>query len=141
MADARWCPQWNALDTYSAELLPTAVRATGLGLVGAAERLGSIIVQPLNGALLRTSLWAPLLPGCAVMLAGAAVVMRFLPTETSGKGLDDGAGGGAWDEGGFEGGDKDTVPLLKSHDALFPPREADAALEHRRSLGNRGTGV
>ncbi len=32
---------WNALDTYSAEVVPTRVRATALGLMSAAGRLGA----------------------------------------------------------------------------------------------------
>ena len=59
---------WNALDTYSAEVMPTAVRTTGLGLCSAASRLGAIAAQLLNARLLTISLAAPLLPGAAVML-------------------------------------------------------------------------
>jgi hypothetical protein len=58
---------WNALDTYSAELMPTSVRTTGLGLMSAAGRMGAIAAQLVNGRLLEVSLAAPLLPGAAIM--------------------------------------------------------------------------
>jgi len=80
---------WNALDTYSAEVLPTAVRTTGLGIFSAAGRLGSIWAQLVNGALLPLSQWAPLVPGAGVMLAAAFCVMVQLPTETAGRALRD----------------------------------------------------
>lgn len=36
---------WNALDTYSAEVVPTAVRTTAIGLMSAAGRFGAIAVR------------------------------------------------------------------------------------------------
>lgn len=42
---------WNALDTYSAEIVPTAVRTTAIGLMAAVGRFGAIFV--------RQSLWSP----------------------------------------------------------------------------------
>lgn len=60
---------WNALDCYSAEVMPTAVRTTGLGLMSAAGRGGAICAQFVNARLLRVSLALPLIPGAAVMLS------------------------------------------------------------------------
>ena len=60
---------WNALDCYSSEVMPTAVRSTGLGLMSAAGRGGAICAQFVNARLLRVSFALPLLPGAAVMLS------------------------------------------------------------------------
>lgn len=37
---------WNSLDTYSAEVVPTTVRTTAIGLMSAAGRFGAIAVRP-----------------------------------------------------------------------------------------------
>ena len=79
---------WNSLDTYSAEVLPTSLRATGLGLFSAAGRAGSIMAQYSNGALLPLAQWAPLLLGAGAMLASATAVAA-LPQETAGQSMAD----------------------------------------------------
>ena len=102
---------WNALECYSAELLPTSVRASGLGVLSAAGKFGSIAGQTINGMLLPVAQWAPLLPGVGSMLLAAVLVMR-MSTETKGKAmmddvLDESAhgGGGGSDDGGDGAGD------------------------------------
>lgn len=80
---------WNALDAYSAEIVPTSVRTSAIGRMSAAGRLGSISSQLVNGALLQRASWAPLLPGAGVLLLAAAAVLLLLPTETKGRGLED----------------------------------------------------
>ncbi|CAN0529495.1 unnamed protein product, partial [Ectocarpus sp. 8 AP-2014] len=42
---------WNALGVISTEAFPTAARVSGMGLVSAAGRLGSIGAQFANGSL------------------------------------------------------------------------------------------
>lgn len=87
------------------------MRTTGLGLVTAAERFGSILVGFVNARLLRIRPWAPLLPGAATMALAAVVVLTMLPRETSGRALD---GDGDDDDGGGAGTEEagDGVPLL-----------------------------
>lgn len=42
---------WNVIDTLSSELFPTAVRSTGMGVCAASGRIGAMIAQFVNGAL------------------------------------------------------------------------------------------
>ena len=96
---------WNALECYSAELLPTSVRASGLGVFSAAGKFGSIAGQMVNGALLPVAQWAPLLPGVGTMLLAAVLVMR-MSTETRGRAMmDDVPNESTRDAGGSDDGD------------------------------------
>lgn len=90
---------WNALDTYSAEIMPTAVRTTAMGLMGAAGRFGSISAQLVNGKLMTINQWAPLIPGAGVMFVAAAAVVFLLPVETCGKPLNDDVASSLHDDG------------------------------------------
>lgn len=42
---------WNVIDTLSSELFPTAVRSTGMGVCAASGRIGAMVAQFVNGAL------------------------------------------------------------------------------------------
>lgn len=42
---------WNSLDVVSTEVFPTVARASGMGLVAASGRMGSIAAQFVNGSL------------------------------------------------------------------------------------------
>lgn len=42
---------WNAIDLMSAESFPTDVRTTGMGLLSASGRTGSVVAQFINGYL------------------------------------------------------------------------------------------
>lgn len=42
---------WNAIDLMSAESFPTDVRTTGMGLLSASGRMGSVVAQFINGYL------------------------------------------------------------------------------------------
>ncbi len=42
---------WNVIDTLSSELFPTAVRSTGMGVCAASGRIGAMLAQFVNGAL------------------------------------------------------------------------------------------
>ena len=42
---------WNAIDCMTSELFPTTVRSTGMGVCAASGRIGALIAQFVNGAL------------------------------------------------------------------------------------------
>ena len=42
---------WNTIDTMTSELFPTLVRSTGWGMCAASARIGALIAQFVNGAL------------------------------------------------------------------------------------------
>lgn len=42
---------WNVIDTLSSELFPTTVRSTGMGVCAASGRIGAMVAQLVNGAL------------------------------------------------------------------------------------------
>ena len=42
---------WNVIDTLSSELFPTTVRSTGMGVCAASGRVGAMLAQFVNGAL------------------------------------------------------------------------------------------
>lgn len=49
---------WNSLDVVSAELYPTVVRSSGMGLLGTAGRLASLAFTYLSGERRGRGLWA-----------------------------------------------------------------------------------
>jgi MFS transporter, VNT family, synaptic vesicle glycoprotein 2 len=79
---------WNCLDALSAESFPTDVRTTGLGLVAASGRAGSIAAQFVNGSL-EHNIPLLLLVTSGLMLAGAAATL-LLPVEMGGVELQEG---------------------------------------------------
>lgn len=42
---------WNTIDTMTSELFPTLVRSTGMGVCAASGRIGAMLAQFVNGAL------------------------------------------------------------------------------------------
>ena len=44
---------WNTIDCMTSELFPTTVRSTGMGVCAASGRIGAMIAQFVNGALVR----------------------------------------------------------------------------------------
>lgn len=77
---------WNALGVVSTEAFPTAARVSGMGLVSAAGRLGSIAAQFVNGSL-EENVLVLLMVTSGFTLAGG-VASLFLPRETLGVSLD-----------------------------------------------------
>ncbi|CAM9548273.1 unnamed protein product, partial [Phaeothamnion confervicola] len=73
---------WNCLDCLSAECFPTSSRTSGMGLVSACGRAGSIAAQWANGSL-ESSVPVLLLVTSGLMLAGALVSL-LLPREMKG---------------------------------------------------------
>lgn len=78
---------WNALGVVSTEAFPTAARVSGMGLVSAAGRLGSITAQFVNGSL-EGNVLVLLMVTSGFTLAGG-VASLLLPRETLGVSLDD----------------------------------------------------
>jgi MFS transporter, VNT family, synaptic vesicle glycoprotein 2 len=78
---------WNALDCQSAELFPTELRNTGMGVATAFGRLGSMTAQFSNAALINLSLPLMLSIIAGNVLVGA-VAAFFLP-ESNGTRLGD----------------------------------------------------
>lgn len=64
---------WNAIDLMSAESFPTDVRTTGMGLLSASGRTGSVVAQFINGYLVGPPPHITLLLGvtASMMLLGA----------------------------------------------------------------------
>ncbi|KAG5177515.1 major facilitator superfamily domain-containing protein [Tribonema minus] len=93
---------WNCLDCLSAESFPTGVRASGMGLVAACGRAGSVAAQLVNGRLER-DVPLLLLVTSGLMLAGAGAA-ALLPRETAGRALQEGDGGGDSGDGDAHGG-------------------------------------
>ena len=82
---------WGALYAATPELYPTEVRATGMGVMGAAARAGGIVAAQLGGTLLLLSF--PLaLSIYAVSLAVAGLAALFLRGERRNQALSDRVG-------------------------------------------------
>lgn len=78
---------WNALGVVSTEAFPTVARASGMGLVSAAGRLGSIAAQFVNGWL-EGSVVALLMVTSGLTLLGG-VASLSLPRDTTGMSLEE----------------------------------------------------
>lgn len=79
---------WNCLDCLSAEVFPLRARTTGMGLVAAAGRAGSIAAQFVNGSLEGTNNVVLLLLVTSGFMGLGAGAAFFLPREMSGVELD-----------------------------------------------------
>eukprot|EP00978_Attheya_sp_CCMP212_P016475 scaffold43175_cov50-Attheya_sp.AAC.3 len=102
---------WNAIDTLSSELFPTAVRSTGMGVCTATGRIGALLAQLVNDALIDRP--AGLLLVASSCLAVGALVPCFL------------ARGGA-----VGAGDLSHQPLS---DNILPIQNTTTILKHSRS--------
>jgi len=79
---------WNALDCSSTELVPTSLRTTAMGLFAAFGRMGSLIAQLVNGALIDVSTVALLCTASGTMLLGCVATL-LLPKEVKNQKLSD----------------------------------------------------
>lgn len=77
---------WNVLGVMSAEAFPTATRVSGVGLVSAVGRLGSIAAQFVNGSLEDNVLLLLMVTSGLTLVGG--VVCLLLPRDTKGMPLD-----------------------------------------------------
>lgn len=78
---------WNVLGVVSTEAFPTAARVSGVGLVSAAGRLGSIAAQFVNGYLENNVLLLLMVTSGLTLLGGAASLL--VPRDTRGVSLED----------------------------------------------------
>jgi len=79
---------WGAVYTYTPELYPTRVRATGAGSAAAFGRIGGILAPFAVGILLPSIGTSGVLAMNAAMLATAAGAVAILGTETKGRPLE-----------------------------------------------------
>jgi MFS family permease len=70
---------WNAIDTMTSELFPTLVRSTGLGICTASGRVGAMVAQFVNGALINQGRPVLLLLVASATLVLGAVTPCLLP--------------------------------------------------------------
>ena len=61
---------WNTIDTMTSELFPTLVRSTGWGVCAASARIGALIAQFVNGALVENPIQL-LLVNAGTLVVGA----------------------------------------------------------------------
>jgi putative MFS transporter len=80
---------WGGVYTYTPELYPTRMRATGAGSAAAFGRVGGIVAPYLVGALLPSIGQAGVLTVNAAMLALAAISVAILGLETRNKSLEE----------------------------------------------------
>ena len=78
---------WNAIGVLTSEIFPTQVRSTGVGICSSSGRIGSMIAQIVNGALIdRPEL---LLIVSALLLLFGALIALLLPSDLSCQPLHD----------------------------------------------------
>jgi VNT family MFS transporter (synaptic vesicle glycoprotein 2) len=68
---------WNAIDVMTSELFPTSVRSTGLGVCAASGRVGAMLAQFVNGALVAEPVLLLLVAAATLMLG--ALTPALLP--------------------------------------------------------------
>ncbi|GKY91801.1 hypothetical protein MPSEU_000151800 [Mayamaea pseudoterrestris] len=78
---------WNSVDVLTGELFPTVVRASGMGVCTASGRIGAMLAQFINGALLRQPV--RLLLVAALTLLVGAIAPLLLPADHTGKAVHD----------------------------------------------------
>lgn len=78
---------WNAIDLMSTESFPTDVRTTGMGMLAASGRAGSVLAQLVNGYLVGPPVHITLLLTITSCLMLLGSVSSFLVTDYSGKSL------------------------------------------------------
>mmetsp|Transcript_16324 Transcript_16324/g.35451 ORF Transcript_16324/g.35451 Transcript_16324/m.35451 type:complete len:316 (-) Transcript_16324:111-1058(-) len=81
---------WNALDTISGEVFPTSVRSTGMGVCTASGRIGALLAQFVNAALVNQPVLL-LSVASATLLVGAASPCLLEGDDMARKGLEDDA--------------------------------------------------
>jgi MFS family permease len=79
---------WNTIDCMTTERFPTSVRSTGMGVCAASGRIGAMIAQIINGALVGNPVRLLMVASTSLMIA--AVGPFLLPQEDySNRPLDD----------------------------------------------------
>jgi MFS transporter, VNT family, synaptic vesicle glycoprotein 2 len=78
---------WNAIDVLTSELFPTSVRSTGMGVCAATGRIGAMLAQFVNGALVSHPVRLLLTAAGALFLG--ALTPAFLPADQTGRPIQD----------------------------------------------------
>ena len=78
---------WNTIGVLTSETFPTEVRSTGVGICSSSGRIGSMIAQIINGALIDKP--EILLSVSALFLCFGAITAYFLPSDFSRQPLQD----------------------------------------------------
>jgi MFS transporter, VNT family, synaptic vesicle glycoprotein 2 len=78
---------WAAIDVLTSELFPTSIRSTGMGVCTATGRIGAMMAQFVNGALVSSPVRL-LLTAAGALFIGA-VTPIFLPADQSGRPVQD----------------------------------------------------
>lgn len=68
---------WNTIDCMTTERFPTAVRSTGMGVCAASGRIGAMVAQIVNGALVHSPVRLLLVASTSLLVA--AVTPLLLP--------------------------------------------------------------
>jgi VNT family MFS transporter (synaptic vesicle glycoprotein 2) len=79
---------WNTIDCMSSELFPTKVRSTGLGVCAASGRIGAMVAQFVNGALVEKPVRL-LLVASVTLLLGAFTPCLLPSTDMTGQPVHD----------------------------------------------------
>ena len=72
---------WNTIDVLTAEVFPTTVRSTAMGLCAATGRLAAMLAQVVNGALISRPTRL-LVTSAASLALGATVPWCLIPDRT-----------------------------------------------------------
>ena len=78
---------WNIIGVLTSESFPTKVRSTGVGICSSSGRIGSMVAQLVNGALIDQP--SRLLLVSATLLLAGAIVTFYLPQDMSMQPLQD----------------------------------------------------
>lgn len=81
---------WNTIDTMTSELFPTLVRSTGMGICAASGRIGALVAQFVNGALVADHPARLLLVASGTLLLGAATPCLLPDCDMTGQPVHDG---------------------------------------------------
>jgi len=81
---------WNTIDVLTSELFPTSVRSTGMGVCAATGRIGAMLAQFVNGALVSHPVRLLLTAATTLLLGSLTPVL--LPADQTGRPVQDFAG-------------------------------------------------
>lgn len=99
---------WNTIDCMTSELFPTSVRSTGMGVCAASGRIGAMVAQFINGALVKNPV-ALLLVASASLVVGAMTPCLLPGEDMSLRPLED------------DVAETDHVPDGGEYDGIIPP--------------------
>jgi MFS family permease len=80
---------WNTIDCMTSELFPTAVRSTGMGVCAASGRVGAMVAQFVNGALVGNPVRLLLVASTSLVI-GAITPCLMPPGDMTMRPLEDG---------------------------------------------------